>query len=50
VENTFYRYKTIIGRRCLARAEAAREVEAVIACKSLNELLGQGKAESVPVA
>jgi hypothetical protein len=33
VENTFYRYKTIIGRRLRARGEAAREVEAAIACK-----------------
>ena len=46
VENTFYRYKTIIRRRLRARGEAAREVEAAIACKILNELLGQGRAES----
>ena len=50
VENTFYRYKTIIGRRLRARGEAARQVEAVIACKILNGLLEQGRAESVPGA
>ena len=50
VENTFYRYKTIIGRRLRARGEAARQVEAAIACKILNGLLEQGRAESVPVA
>ena len=46
VENTFYRYKTLIGSRLRARGEAARQVEAAMACKSLNELLGQGRAES----
>ena len=29
-----------------ARGEAARQVEAVIACKILNGLLEQGRAES----
>ena len=50
VENTFYRYKTIIGRRLRARGEAARQVEAAIACKILNGFLEQGRPESVSVA
>ena len=50
VENTFYRYKTIIGKRLRARGEAARQVEAAIACKILNEMLEQGRAESELVA
>ena len=50
MENTFYRYKTIIGRRLRARGEEARQVEAAIACKILNGLLELGRAKSVPVA
>ena len=46
VENTFYRYKTIIGRRLRARGEEARHVEAAIACKILNGFLELGGAES----
>ena len=42
VENTFYRYKTIIGKRLRARGEAARQVEAAIACKILNGCLAPG--------
>jgi hypothetical protein len=49
VENTFYRYKTIIGKRLRARGEAARQGEAAIACKILNRHLDLGGAESVPV-
>ena len=36
VENTFYRYKTIIGRKLRARKEETRQVEAIIGCKILN--------------
>ena len=50
VENTFYRYKTIIGKRLRARGEDARQVEATLACKILNRFLEMGKAESIPVA
>ena len=46
VENTFYRYKTTIGKRLRARTEQGREVEAKIACKMLNRFLELGKATS----
>ena len=50
VENTFYRYKTTIGRRLRARTEESREVEATIACKVLNQFLELGKAKSERIA
>ena len=50
VENTFYRYKTIIGKTLRARSEQNREVEAKIACKILNRFLELGRAESKMVA
>jgi len=49
VENTFYRYKTIIGKRLRARGEDACQVEATIACKILNRFLDLGRTESIPV-
>ena len=50
VENTFYRYKTSIGRKLRARNELSREVEAKIACKILNRFFELGRAESKMVA
>ena len=46
VENTFYRYKTTIGKRLRARTEQGREVEAKIACKVLNRFMELGGAKS----
>ena len=46
VENTFYRYKTTIGKRLRARTEQGREVEAKIACKVLNRFVELGGAKS----
>ena len=46
VENTFYRYKTIMGRKLRARTEQGREVEAKIACQILNRFLELGRAQS----
>ena len=45
VENTFYRYKTTIGKRLRARTEEGREVEAKIACKVLNRFMELGRAQ-----
>ena len=45
VENTFYRYKTNIGRKLRARTELNREVEAKIACNILNRFFELGRAE-----
>ena len=42
VENTFYRYKTTIGKRLRARTEQGREVEAKIGCKILNRFIELG--------
>ena len=50
VENTFYRYKTIIGRKLRARNEQNREVEAKIACNILNRFFELGRAESKMIA
>ena len=46
VENTFYRYKTTIGRKLRARTEEGREVEAKIACQILNRFIELGTATS----
>jgi hypothetical protein len=46
VENTFYRYKTTIGRKLRDRTEQGREVEAKIACKVLNRFMELGRAQS----
>ena len=50
VENTFYRYKTTIGRRLRARTEQGREVEAKIGCKILNQFLELGRVKAERVA
>ena len=42
VENTFYRYKAIIGRRLRARIEKGREVEALLGCLVLNRFTELG--------
>ena len=49
VENTVYRYKTIIGRKLRARTEEGREVETIIGCNILSRFLALGRAESVLV-
>ena len=50
VENTFYQYKTTIGRKVRARTENGRDVKAKIACKILNRLLDLGMATPERVA
>ena len=49
VENTFFRYKTIIGDRLRARHPKSQGAEAVIACNILNRMAGLGMPESFPV-
>ena len=57
VENTFYRYKTILGRKLRARSERNREVETIVGCdrrKStldniLNKFLENGRFQSILV-
>ena len=46
VENTFYRYKTIIGRKLRARTEESREIETILGCQILNRFLEFGRCQS----
>jgi hypothetical protein len=46
VENTFFRYKTIIGPGLRARHPKAQEAEALMACNILNRMTGLGMSES----
>jgi hypothetical protein len=42
VENTFFRYKGIIGDRLRARQAHAQQTEIVMACNILNRMTGIG--------
>ena len=46
MENVFYRYKTIIGKKLRARTEKRREVEAVLGCIVLNRFTELGRCGS----
>jgi transposase len=46
VENTFYRYKTILGKKLRSRREDNRHVETVIGCNILNQFLELGRCTS----
>jgi hypothetical protein len=50
VENTFYRYKTILGRKLRARSERNCQMETIIGCNILNRFLETGRCESILVA
>ena len=50
VENTFFRYKQILGGKLHARHARAQEVEAVLACRILNRMAELGLAVSVAKA
>ena len=43
VENTFFRYKSILGGRLRARHSGAQTTEAVIACNVLNRAFELGR-------
>ncbi len=49
VENTFFRYESIIGDRLRARHPTSQEAEAIIACNILNRLVGLGMPESLAI-
>ncbi|MFT7620614.1 MAG: hypothetical protein ACI97A_004271 [Planctomycetota bacterium] len=49
VENTFFRYKTIIGGRLRSRSPAAQETEAMLACNILNRMPESGRPLSVKI-
>jgi hypothetical protein len=50
VENTIYRYKTIIGRSMRSRTFAGQRVEVHLACKILNTMTRLGMPDSYRVA
>jgi len=50
VENTVFRYKTIIGRGMRSRTLAAQRVEVRLACKILNTMTRLGMPDSYGVA
>ena len=49
VENTFYRYKSIIGHRLRARHPQSQKAEAVMACNILNRMISFGRSESFAI-
>jgi len=49
VENTFFRYKSIIGDRLHARHPQSQEAEVVMACSILNRMTGLGRPESFAI-
>jgi hypothetical protein len=49
VENTFFRYKSIVGDRLRARHPESQEVEAIIACNILNRMARLGVPESLAI-
>ncbi len=49
VENTFFRYKSIIGDRLHARDPRSQEAEALIACNILNRMFELGRPDSFAV-
>jgi hypothetical protein len=50
VENTFFRYKSIIGDRLRARHPKSQEAEAVIACNILNRMAAIRMPESFAIS
>ncbi len=49
VENSFFRYKTIVGPRLRARNLESRQAEAIIACNILNQMTVLEKPESFAI-
>jgi hypothetical protein len=50
VENTFFRYKTIIGPRLRSCHSESLKVEAMIACNILNTMIALGGPKSSAIA
>ena len=48
-ENTFFRYKSIIGGRLRARHRESQEAEALIACNILNRMFELGRPKSFAI-
>jgi hypothetical protein len=45
VENTFFRYESIVGDRLRARHPTSQEAETIIACNVLNRMMGLDRPE-----
>ena len=50
VENTFFRYKTIIRDKLRARHPESQTAEAIIACNVLNSMAELGMPKSIAIA
>ncbi|MBW2396838.1 MAG: IS5 family transposase [Deltaproteobacteria bacterium] len=50
VENTFFRYKTIVGPGLRARHPKAQEAEALVACNILNRMIALVRPKSFAIA
>ena len=48
-ENTFHRYKRIIGRGLRARGEKGQRVELVVGCLVLNRMAELGRSQSIAI-
>ena len=49
VENTFFRYKSIIGDRLRARTPRGQMAEALLACNELNAMTKMGRPDSYAI-
>jgi hypothetical protein len=49
VENTFFRYKSIVGDTLHARSPAGQRTEVVLACNILNQMTQRGSAASYAI-
>ncbi len=49
LENTFFRYKTIIGHKLRGRHPQSQKTEAIIACNILNRMTAVGRPESFAI-
>ncbi len=49
VENTFFRYKAIVGPKLRARHPESQKAEAMIACSMLNRMIALGRSKSFAI-
>ncbi len=50
VENTFFRYKSIVGPRLRARNPGSQRTESTIACNILNRMIAIGRPDSLAMS
>jgi hypothetical protein len=49
VENTFFRYKSVIGDRLRSRDPDTQKTEAILGCNILNRMFECGRPRSVAI-